>query len=216
MSRGQDRSMSQEHVVFFLSITSSRVTNLGCEDCRKCKIRLQPSGNTHLMKRVLDIGRAHKPVSRSLKLDMAKSLACEQRSRWRPQKMSVARTHINNESLSTSLLGNEKETDVFHNRFNNPNWTSLCPITNEAHVVTSAVLELEHVNWRERKWCVHRRRAGRPPPPPPLRAKIMSQFLLLHVELPAAKTHISEFSATEIAKNYQTTHHFDLEATDVT
>ena len=51
------------------------------------------------MKRVPDIAGTHKPVlsvlKHSLKFDTAKALACEQRSKWKPQQMSVACTCIN-------------------------------------------------------------------------------------------------------------------------
>ena len=63
-------------------LTVFRVTNFGCKTsghCKKKKKRLQPTRIAHLMERVLDIGRTHKPVlsvlRRSLKFDMAKSLS---------------------------------------------------------------------------------------------------------------------------------------------
>ena len=120
------------------------MTNFGCEKSGQCKKRLQPYRNAHLTKRVLDIGRTHKPVlsvlERSLKFDMAKSFPCEKRSRWKIQKMLVAFTRINDEPLSPSLLGHELETNGLNSRFNKP---SLHQITNQAQVVTPAVLE----NW---------------------------------------------------------------------
>ena len=92
------------------------------------------------MKRAFDIGRPRKPVSsvlrRSPKLDMAKSLPREQRSRRRVQKLPVACTRIANKPLSISLVGNAIEINVFHSRFN-----ELEPAFNETHVVTPIVLE---------------------------------------------------------------------------
>ena len=57
----------------------------------------------------------------------ALSFSCEQRSTWRPQKMSVACTCINDEPLRPSLLGNEIETKVFNSIFKKPDGTSLQP-----------------------------------------------------------------------------------------
>ena len=57
--------------------------------------------------------------------------------------MSVACTSINHEPVSSSILGNEKETNVFNSSLNKPNGSSFNQITNETHVVTPAVLE----NW---------------------------------------------------------------------
>ena len=57
--------------------------------------------------------------------------------------MSVACTRINNEPLSTSLLGNEKETNMLNSIFDKPDGTSLHQIANETHIVSPTVLE----NW---------------------------------------------------------------------
>ena len=95
------------------------------------------------MKRVLDIGLTHKSVlsvfRSSLQLDMAR----EQRSRWMAHKMSVACTRINDELCS--LLGNEKETDVFHSRLDKPDGTSFHQITDKTYVVTPTVLETDRL-----------------------------------------------------------------------
>ena len=56
-------------------------------------------------------------------------------------QMSVACTRINDETQSPSLIGNEKETNVFNSGFNKPDGASLDKITDESHVVTLAVLE---------------------------------------------------------------------------
>ena len=56
-------------------------------------------------------------------------------------QMSVACTRINDETPSPSLIGNEKETNVFNSGFNKPDGASLDKITDESHVVTPAVLE---------------------------------------------------------------------------
>ena len=59
---------------------------------------------------------------------MAKSLAFVQWSRWRPQKKkSVACTSINHKPLSTSLRGNEEETNVFNSILNQPDGASFSP-----------------------------------------------------------------------------------------
>ena len=50
---------------------------------------------------------------------------------------------INNEPLSTSLLGNEKEPNVFNSIFNKLDGISLHQIANETYVVSLAVLK----NW---------------------------------------------------------------------
>ena len=57
--------------------------------------------------------------------------------------MSAACKRINNELPSTSLLGDQKEPNVFNNSLNKPNGTSYQQIANEPRVVTLAVLE----NW---------------------------------------------------------------------
>ena len=55
--------------------------------------------------------------------------------------MSVACTRINNEPLSPSLLGNQKETNVFSSRFNKTDGTIFHQITDKTHAVAPAVLE---------------------------------------------------------------------------
>ena len=55
--------------------------------------------------------------------------------------MSIACTRINNEPLSTSLLGDDKEPNVFNSIFHKKDGASLHQVTNETHVVTLAVLE---------------------------------------------------------------------------
>ena len=94
-----DRSMNQEQAVFDRSF--SRLPKIGREDCWKCKTRLQPFGNAHLVKTVLDIGGTNKTVlsvsRRSLEFDKAKTLPCEQRLIRRIQKMWVAGTRIDDE-----------------------------------------------------------------------------------------------------------------------
>ena len=62
--------------------------------------------------------------------------------------MSVAGTHINNEPLSTSLLGDDKEPSVFNSIFNQRDGAGLNQIANETHIVTLAVLE----NWISPNW----------------------------------------------------------------
>ena len=80
----------------------SCVANFGCENSGQCERRLLPPKNPHLMKRVLGIGRTHKPVwsvlKRSLEFDMADSLTCEQRSNcWVEKKCQLlARISIMN------------------------------------------------------------------------------------------------------------------------
>ena len=58
-----------------------------------------------------------------------------------PKKVSIACTRINNEPLSTSLLGRRKETNAFNSIFNKADETRFNHIANETHVVTPAVLE---------------------------------------------------------------------------
>ena len=78
----------------------SRLSNLGCEDCGKCKLRLSPPRSAHLAKRVLDIIGAHEPVlsvlRRCMEFDMTESFTSQQRSRRGFKKMSVACTSIMN------------------------------------------------------------------------------------------------------------------------
>ena len=52
--------------------------------------------------------------------------------------MSGTCTSINNELPSTSLLGNEQETNVFNCSLNKPGGTSSHAIADETHVVTDA------------------------------------------------------------------------------
>ena len=74
-------------------------------------------------------------VEHSPKFDMAKSIGFERRS----SKMSVACTSINDEPLSTNLLGNEKETNMFNSIFNKPEGNSFNQIANN---LTSSAVKL--------------------------------------------------------------------------
>ena len=115
-----DRSMNQAQAVFCRSF--SRLPNLGREDCWKCKTRLQPFRNAHLVKTVLDIGGTNKTVlsvsRRSLKFDKAKTLPCEQRLIDSKKCGLLARASMMNLEHQPC---NEKETNVFHRRFIKPN-----------------------------------------------------------------------------------------------
>ena len=85
---------------------------------------------------------------------MAESLPCEQRSRWKSRQISVACNRINNEPLSNSLLGHEKETNEFNSRFDKLDGTSFFQTTDKAKVVTSAVLE-HSINVTTGRMAVH-------------------------------------------------------------
>ena len=52
-----------------------------------------------------------------------------------------AGTRISGGPLSTSLLGNETETNLLNSIFNKPDDSSFNEIANETHVVSPAVLE---------------------------------------------------------------------------
>ena len=110
--KGQDKSRSREQGVSGQSFFQCNQLRMREQRAVQKKKRLRLSKNAYLTKRVLDIGRTQISVfsvpRRSLKFHMTELLSCERGSRWRLQKMSVACKSINNESLSTSLLGKKK------------------------------------------------------------------------------------------------------------
>ena len=57
--------------------------------------------------------------------------------------MTIACTSINNEPLSTSLLGKKEEINVLNSVFDKTDGTSLDQIADQTHTVAPAVLE----NW---------------------------------------------------------------------
>ena len=72
--------------------------------------------------------------------------------------MSVPCTTINDEPLSPSLVGNEKETNVFNSRFIKPDG-SLHQVTNEIHAVTQVLEIWMHVPTRTSRASIQIRKS---------------------------------------------------------
>ena len=128
--QGQDKSMSQEQVVL-LSMPFPVYPTSGPTSARSAKYALQPCWNAHLMKRVLDIGRAHKPVSsvlwRSQKFDMSESLACKQRSRRSARKFSTVSARASRMNLCVQQhLQQTRRKQLYPDRERNPRGVAGC------------------------------------------------------------------------------------------